>query len=121
LLDCDTRAIAVETIQKTRAGASVVTYEEFCTVRQPFGLGYCPTAIEAIKGCRPTAAQLAETAEPLAEHGGDHQSEDFQGNKVTLKERGNKAAYLTRRITRDRPDVLARMKAGAYPSVRAAA
>jgi hypothetical protein len=34
---------------------------------------------------------------------------------------GNHADYLTRRIARDRPDILDRMKAGEYPSVRAAA
>ena len=34
---------------------------------------------------------------------------------------GNAAPYLTARIARDRPDILARMKAGEFPSVRAAA
>ena len=35
--------------------------------------------------------------------------------------KGTAAAYLTARIARDRPDILARMKAGEFPSVRAAA
>jgi hypothetical protein len=34
---------------------------------------------------------------------------------------GNEPDYLTSRIARDRPDVLERMKAGEFPSVRAAA
>jgi hypothetical protein len=34
---------------------------------------------------------------------------------------GNDPDYLTSRIARDRPDVLERMKAGGFPSVRAAA
>jgi hypothetical protein len=38
-----------------------------------------------------------------------------------LNDRGNKADYLTARIARDRPDVLERMKAGEFPSVRQAA
>jgi hypothetical protein len=33
---------------------------------------------------------------------------------------GTSASYLTRRIARDRPDILDRMKAGEFPSVRAA-
>jgi len=35
--------------------------------------------------------------------------------------RGNIAEYLTARLARDRPDILERMKAGEFPSVRAAA
>lgn len=34
---------------------------------------------------------------------------------------GNASSYLTRRIARDRPDFLERMKQGEYKSVRAAA
>lgn len=34
---------------------------------------------------------------------------------------GTNAAYLTRRIARDHPAILERMKAGDFPSVRAAA
>jgi hypothetical protein len=44
------------------------------------------------------------------------------GDSITVvsTERGTDADYLTAHIARDRPDILARMKAGRYPSVRAA-
>jgi len=38
-----------------------------------------------------------------------------------LKKRGNHAEYLAARIARDRPDILERMKAGEFSSVRQAA
>jgi len=62
---------------------------------------------------------LAENAEPLAEHGGDRKSGQDQGDNITLKpsQKGTSSAYLTRRIARDRPDILEEMKAGKYPSV----
>lgn len=69
-----------------------------------------------------TTQERAKQAKPLAEHGGDRKSE---GEKSTLQSnldgQGNRASYLTRRIARDRPDVLERMKAGEFKSVRAAA
>ena len=40
-------------------------------------------------------------------------------NRVTYG--STNADYLTARIARDRPDILERMKAGEFPSVRAAA
>jgi hypothetical protein len=45
------------------------------------------------------------------------------GNDITRfhGNRGTSAAYLTARLARDRPDILARLRAGDYPSVRAAA
>ncbi len=46
-----------------------------------------------------------------------HQETD-KGNNVTFKTRGNHAEYLTARIARDRPDILERMKAGGFSSVR---
>jgi hypothetical protein len=47
--------------------------------------------------------------------------ETDKGNNVTLKMRGNYAEYLAARIARDRPDILERMKAGEFSSVRQAA
>jgi hypothetical protein len=38
-----------------------------------------------------------------------------------LKQHGNSAEYHTARIARDHPDILARMKAGEFSSVRQAA
>jgi hypothetical protein len=43
------------------------------------------------------------------------------GDNVTRFERGNQASYLSARIARDYPDILERMKAGEFPSVRQAA
>jgi len=69
------------------------------------------------------AQQRAQRPLTLLEHGGDRISEARQGNDMTLPptRRGDDPDYLTARIARDRPDILAKMKAGDYPSVRAAA
>lgn len=103
-------------------GSSFLLWEDFCATPQPFGLGYNPDAIEAIKASRPSAKEQAVTAVPMAEH-----------RRPTNEERENKCShrtfsrgegdteYLTARIARDRPDILARMKAGEFKSVRAAA
>ena len=58
---------------------------------------------------------------PIPKHGGDRKSRDNQGVYVTLIRGSNSADYLTARIARDRPDILERMKAGEFPSVRQAA
>jgi len=63
------------------------------------------------------AQQRATTAAPMRVPG--RPPADNQGNNVTLI-RGNNPEYLTARIARDRPDILERMKAGEYKSVRAA-
>ncbi len=55
--------------------------------------------------------ELAEAA-PLAEHGGDHKSEGFQGNNVTLNERGNSESYALRRLKRDREDLADKVISG---------
>jgi len=45
-----------------------------------------------------------------------------KGDDITfISDRGTAADYLTARIARDHPDILSRMKAGEYKSVRAAA
>jgi hypothetical protein len=61
-----------------------------------------------------TAAPLRAKAHVLGDHGGRREQVD----NVKLTEGGNSADYLARRIARDRPDILARMKAGAFPSAR---
>lgn len=58
----------------------------------------------------------------LAVHGGDRKSEEVnQGNNVTLKTRGNDNTYLAARIKRDAPEIAARVAAGEFKSIRAAA
>lgn len=66
-------------------------------------------------------AKRAKQAEPLAKHGGERNGEEEageQGSHTTLH-RGSQ--YLTRRVARDHPEILERMRAGEYPSVRQAA
>lgn len=67
-------------------------------------------------------AAAAAQARPLAGHGGDRtaEPEGEQGSIRTLK-RGETAAYLLRRLARDAPEILERVKAGEFKSARAAA
>ncbi|WP_143596786.1 hypothetical protein [Synechococcus sp. BDU 130192] len=64
-------------------------------------------------------------SQPLAEHGGDRslvQKTVQQGDNVTLIQKGNNREYLTRRISRDHPEVLDEIGKGKkYRSVRQAA
>jgi hypothetical protein len=109
-------------VEKT---GEVVHFERFIDFVQtpPLkGLGAdLPTLKRLCRDDAEAAQVLATVVEPLASAGGDRKSEAYQGNGVTLKERGNNTGYLTARIARDRPDVLEQMKAGEYKSVRAAA
>jgi hypothetical protein len=85
--------------------------------------GDCPIARAIIEEHRDPKV-LAENAEPLAEHGGDRKSEDQVAHshlKPANKQSSTSAERLTRRIARDRPEILEEMKAGKYSSVRAAA
>jgi hypothetical protein len=61
----------------------------------------------------------AEEAKPLAPHGTN--TPPAGPDNIRSKGWGDDADYLTRRIARDRPDILERMKAGEFTSVRAAA
>lgn len=65
---------------------------------------------------------LAEKAKPLAETGTNqhNEKEGFDIIKPSTMG-GTSVSYLTSRIARDNPAVLEEMKAGKYPSVRAAA
>jgi len=73
---------------------------------------------------RKTAQALAAKAEevPLRGVGAPTAEETANVDNVNISPvGGNQATYLARRIARDRPDILERMKAGEYRSVRAAA
>jgi hypothetical protein len=84
--------------------------------------------LDGISHPGPIPATLAQEASPQRTR-----SEAMQGNRNASKTknsgdkvtavfgRGNDVSYLTARIARDHPDILERMKAGAYKSVRAAA
>jgi hypothetical protein len=65
---------------------------------------------------------MAQEAKPLLDGPGPATKEEkANGYTVTNANKGNGADYLTRRIARDAPDILDRMKAGDFKSVRAAA
>ena len=65
----------------------------------------------------------AQEAKELGKHGGDHMPGDRkQVDDVNLlSQGGTQASYLTSRIKRDHPEILERMKAGEFKSVRQAA
>lgn len=68
-------------------------------------------------------AAAAAQARPLAQHGeiGNGRAEQSRGDNVTSTERGNGQSYLLRRLARDAPEILERVKAGEFRSARAAA
>lgn len=105
------------------AGEPFPTFAAFCHAPEPFGLGYDPAAIDAIITERRSAEARAQAPKKLAEHRRPTADEESDKGVVnTFIERGStNADYLTARIARDRPDILDRMKAGEYRSVRAAA
>jgi hypothetical protein len=64
----------------------------------------------------------AAAAQPLAQHGeiGNGRADESRGSDRTST-RGETQTYLLRRLARDAPDVLERVKAGEFKSARAAA
>jgi hypothetical protein len=84
------------------------------------GLDKAETCLRLIIAERKTVEALAAKAEetpPLAVAGRPTNYD----NVIISDAQGNSATYLSRRIARDRPDILQRMKDGEFPSVRAAA
>ena len=69
------------------------------------------------------AADTMKSATPSKSHGGDRKSEKVdQGDNITLKSgRGTDPSYLAARIKRDHPEIAARVEAGEFKSIRAAA
>ena len=66
--------------------------------------------------------RMAATAQPLQP--AEHHPGPGRGHTMKPQEKakaGNRSDYLVARIARDRPDILARMKAGEFASVREAA
>jgi hypothetical protein len=111
-----------------RRGKPYATFEEFCTTPQPWGLGYSKDDIDAIiaeRHERQSPEKRAEEAKPLKPNGGNRKGKEsvLYDNTDSPKSarQGTSAPYLTARIARDRPDILERMKAGEFKSVRAAA
>ena len=98
-----------------------VSYEDFCTTKPPFGLGYEPEEIEEIIVERKSAEAQAQNAKDLGKSGDNQHTERGCDNITSYSKRGTQASYLTSRIKRDHPEILERMKAGEFKSVRQAA
>jgi hypothetical protein len=112
-----------EYIDKIREGLEIL---EASGVKHPTVGQAISTAEHAERGERnpvKTAEQMREILQANAEYG----KLGGRGNKNPLLpgnkgfRLGNSSEYLARRIARDRPDILERMKAGEFRSVRAAA
>jgi len=63
----------------------------------------------------------ALNAKDLGKSGDNQHTERGCDNVTSSSKRGNQASYLTSRIKRDHPEILERMKAGEFKSVRQAA
>jgi len=63
----------------------------------------------------------AQEAKELGKHGDNQHTERGCDNITSSSKRGTQASYLTSRIKRDHPEILERMKAGEFKSVRQAA
>ncbi len=104
-----------------RQGCFFAGYETFCYEPTPWGLGYAPRDIERIIEERKTAQARAHQPATLFDVGRPTVEEQEVINPSQRRVNyGENAEYLTARIARDRPDILDHMKAGDYPSVRAA-
>jgi hypothetical protein len=112
-----------------RRGRPYATYQAFCLEKQPYGLGYRIEDIERIVGERKerTIVERAQAPLRLLDDRGPATAEEkasicANGTNSPPANRGsNNAEYLTARIARDHPEILERMKAGEFPSVRKAA
>ncbi len=112
-------------------GESFRTFRAFARAQRPYGLGCTEDDLDALlDAAKKTVQDFAEMYgdEPLKQPE-DNEPGPGRGNTKTSLHckdvlpvsAGNNAVYLTRRIARDRPDILERMKAGEFTSVRAAA
>jgi hypothetical protein len=100
-------------------GQPFQSYRAFCEASEPWGLGYDPDVLAQVLEERKTAQARAAAAVPLAAHGeiGNGRSRD----SVSISKGKRDADYLASRIKRDHPQIHARMIAGEFTSVRAAA
>lgn len=108
-------------------GKPFASYADFCRARKPHGLGRDPAEIDQLlkEGAAKKSPQARAENPPVLLDGPGPATEEEKANGVLNTNRPDRgstnADYLTARIARDHPDVLARMKAGEFPSVRAAA
>ena len=98
-----------------------LTWEAYCEKRLQLA------AQDLDAEARDRVKRFAENATPLNGHEyGNGMAGPGRGNKTddnynVFSGNGTDSEYLTARIARDRPDILERMKAGEYRSVRSAA
>lgn len=100
-----------------------LTWEDFCVKRLQV------RADDVAAAAKAQIAAIAERAVPLNGHEygngvagpGRGNKTDNNNNVFSCGMQGTSPEYLTARIARDRPDILERMKAGEYKSVRGAA
>ena len=94
-----------------------LSYEAFCAAPLPFGLGYCLEDIDRIIRDRreKEAADRAKEAKPPGKTGRPE-----KGTHCVLLSKGSNDRRVAQ-IAKRRPDILERMKAGEFKSVRAAA
>lgn len=106
-------------------GKPFESYTEFCKARRPFGLGRSDEDINRIiaEGKAKSAAQLVREA-PREVGPGQGTRTDLEPeprSDRTKLSRGENAPYLAARLNRDHPDIAARVEAGEFKSIRAAA
>lgn len=103
-------------------GRPFTSWRAFCEAKAPWGLGYDPAMLTRIINERLTAQQRAEQPATLFDaHRPTNEERRNKGSVTTLVNDDRGAEYLTARIARDRPDILEKMRAGQYQSVRTAA
>lgn len=95
------------------------SWRSFCVARPPHGLGYEPDIIEACVREGVTPAEVIAAA-PKLQPVGRPSKESGKGSDRTIT-RGETASYLAARIRRDHPSIAARVEAGEFRSIRAAA
>ena len=104
-------------------GKPFTSMRDFALAKRPHGASMTIFQFRAFrKDVYKETEEIGEYAEvhPLPENGEVGRRHD-SFDHIKAVQGGTSADYLARRIARDRPDVLERMKTGAYKSVRAAA
>ena len=101
-------------------GQPFQSFRTFARAKTPHGLGCSEQQLALmVRQAQKTVADSAIEATDLPKNGevGNGRSRSYNVRPTY----GNSADYLTARIKRDRPDILKRMKAGEFSSVRQAA
>jgi hypothetical protein len=103
-------------------GQPFASYTEFCTTSRPYGLGRSDQDIKRIiaEGKAKSAAELVRDTPPVREVGRPKAGESNVDN-INIIQGGTSSSYLAARLNRDHPDIAARVEAGEFRSMRAAA